>query len=168
MKLEFLFLHLSFGLLKFACSVVPGLLEEVTLDQGIGRVPVQLVQSSVGAGEQILQIVRILEDFGLNLAVRLHVVLLAVDLLVDLGFAVQSRFSHLSRLDVTEVCLWAELLALEFVKFELLQIVVDSSCRIVILTILALVTHELDQVRLEEVHAPRPIAAQIVIFLLLL
>lgn len=149
------------------CSVVPRLLEEVTLDQGISRVPVQLVQSSVGAREQILQLVRILEDFGLNLAISLHIVLLAVDLLVDLGFAIESWLSHLRGLDVTEVCLFAQLLALDFVEFELLHIVVDW---IIFLTKLALVTHELDQVRLEEVHTlwPSLFASQILIVLLLL
>lgn len=130
-------------------SASTGLLQEVTLDECISAHPVQLIQPRVCLGKHVLKLVRVLEDFRLDHAIRLYVINLALVLLVVFGLKRQGRFTHLRRLHFTKVGLFCQELPLALVEVKLPARVVDEGTihiefGIIILLERTLVAHELD------------------------
>ena len=101
------------------CSVVSGFLEEVTFDECIGTVTVELVQSRVSLGQHVLKLVCVLEDLSFNHSVGLDVVNLAINLLVIFRLERKGRLTDLSSLHLTEVRLFGKQDPLDLVEVEL-------------------------------------------------
>ena len=137
--------------------VAAGLLEEVSLDEGVGAFAMQLVQSRVCLGEHVLQLVGVLVDLCLDHAIGLHVVNLAVVLLVLFLVDGEGRFTDLRGLDIPEVRLFRNLRPLALVEVELPATVVHEDGRVAGVLRLSEgspVAHELDEVGLEDIDMP--------------
>jgi len=107
---------MGMGRIDITSLVAAGLLEEVSLDEGVGAFAMQLVQSRVCLGEHVLQLVGVLVDLCLDHAIGLHVVNLAVVLLVLFLVDGEGRFTYLRGLDIPEVCLLRNLRPLALVE----------------------------------------------------